>query len=756
MHSAALRFGVLGSIQAWHDGTPAELGPPKRRVLLARLLLNTGQPVSVERLCRDLWPAGDRPAAAASTVHSHISRLRTILEPDRAAHQPSSLLVREASGYLLRTSPEALDAAAFEELLTEATEALRQSRGDEAHDKVTKALRLWRGPAFSEAAGFGFVASEVSRLQSLRQTAEEVRVGALLNLGREDAAVSLAEALTVTAPLREASWALLMKALYATGRGAEALRQYERFRRALAEELGVDPGPALRALHLAVLNEDSRAVLPDRRPPTVTVAPAAPEREDGAPLFGRDHESRRIADTVRRTADGKGTHWVFVSGGLGTGKTRLLEQTAAAAESQGFAQVRLVCCGPCDDSLSNAVFGPAARLLAQLRAGPPTPSAAAYSRESALTELLGELAERATVVLVDDLDGLCEACRELVHHLSVLLREQPVVVVCSSAERAAPGTASLTSSVARQRALWVRLRPLSVEDVSALLTSVGEARSAPPGHAFALHRRSGGNPFVLSALLELPPRHRVGPDAVVPPALVNVVAARLDALPESARAMVTRAAVCGPDLDVPLLVRLLDISREELLKLVDTAVHADILTWQPGPRSADDPPGTAGAGGYRFTGIMDEAVLATLTQASRQLLHASVAKALRGRGGHDHALAVRHLIQAGPLASREDLAQECRAAGRYCEERGQLALAHAWYAKAARFGGGVTHGPHQDVTAGRHLRRGTERAGRPGPPASDSGRPHADHSGSSRPPPAHARSDTTLPQAGSHDEHPAA
>ncbi|MFE5029844.1 BTAD domain-containing putative transcriptional regulator [Streptomyces sp. NPDC056656] len=767
MHSAALRFGVLGPIEAWYDGTPVDLGPPKRRVLLARLLLDSGQPVSVERLCHDLWPADDRPAAAVPTVHSHISRLRTILEPERAARERSSLLVREPSGYLLRISPEALDATVFERLVTEADEALRQTHSEDAYDKATEALRLWRGPAFSEATDLGFAASEVNRLQSLRQTAEELRVSSLLEMGRGDSAVPLAETLTVTAPLREASWALLMKALYATGRGAEALQQYERFRRALAEELGVNPGPALRALHLAVVNEDSRTILPDRRPPQAAVAPAAAEEaEDVAPLLGRDDELRRIADIVKRAADGKGTHWTFVSGGLGAGKTRLLEQTAADAERQGFAPVRLRCCGPADDPLSNAVFGPAARLLAQLRAGASATPPTTYSGESALTDLLAELGGRATVLLVDDLDALCDACRQLVRHLSVLLRDQPVVVLCSTGERAAVGTASLTSSVARERTFRIGLQPLSVEDVAALLTAVGTARSAPVEHASALHRRSGGNPFVLNALLELPPQQRVGPEAVVPPALVSVVAARLDELPEAARVMVTQAAVCGPDLDVPLLVELLDISRGDLLKLVDNAVHADLVAWQPGSLSPAGaaPPAAAGATGrYRFRGLMDEAVLAALTQAARQLLHASVADVLRGRGGFEHAAAVRHLIQAGPLASVEDLARACRDAGRHSEDRGQLASAQAWYAKAARYEGDVLPGPRQDAAQSAHRteqarsstpapprRRGQERAGRPGLTASENGRPSADHNGGPRPPPVRERSEAAQPPCGSH------
>ncbi|MET8130029.1 hypothetical protein ABZV67_42330 [Streptomyces sp. NPDC005065] len=264
----------------------------------------------------------------------------------------------------------------------------------------------------------------------------------------------------------------------------------------------------LETLHPAVLNEDAQAILPARRPSAPAFTQPRAETEDVPPL------------------------------------------------------IRLRCCGSADNPCSTAVFRPAARLLAQLRTEQPAASQKERPEETALTELLGELRGHTTVLLVDDLDPFCDTCRQLVRHLAVRLRDEPIAVLCSTGERAAPRIAALTTSVARERVLRIGLRPLSAEDVPALLKTTGQAAGTPVDHASALHRRSGGNPFALNALLELPPEQRVASGAAVPPALASVAAARLGGLPRRACAMVTQAAVCGPDLDASLLVELGGLARE--------------------------------------------------------------------------------------------------------------------------------------------------------------------------------------------------
>ncbi|MEU9994539.1 BREX system ATP-binding domain-containing protein [Streptomyces sp. NPDC050848] len=697
MQSAAIRFGLLGPVEAWSGDTPVDLGPRKRRVLLARLLLDSGRPVSVDRLCRDLWPADRRPAGAVSTVHAHISRLRTALEPRRAAGERATLLVRESSGYTLLAPLETLDTAVFESRLVEATDLFRVGRAAPAHRAVDEALRLWRGPALHEAAEHVFAASEVNRLQSLRQTAQELKVAVLLELGEAATAATLAEALTVSAPLREASWALLLKSLYAADRPAEALQQYERFRVSLAEELGVDPGPALRDLHLALLNEDSDAILPKRSPaPVVGVtAPAAQPcaAPDGRlPMVGRRSELELLNRSIARAAAG-GVRWAVVTGPPGSGKTRLLDEVAQHAAQQGFTLARLRCCGTVDDRRSSAVFGPAARLLAQL-GGEAEASLSArageeWSEESALTAVLQKLREGTTLCLIDELDTFCPACRHLLRHLSVLLRDERVAMVCAVADVEEAETAALLSGLPRDHAIRLPLHPLTPEDVAALLSDayVGGVEDVVE-HARGLCERSDGNPFMVTELLHLPPAARVGSATRVPAAVTSVAQARLDTLPPQVRTLVEHAAVGGERVDVDLLVAVMGLSRQDVLKLVDTAVRSHLMCWQE-PAEAPRPDaggGTAGLGHYRFHGMLRDAVLASLTFVSRQLLHASVATALGVLPGRHPAEIASHMLQAGPTVSTEELAPACLRAGIGCAQEDRTESTW-WFRVAADLAG---------------------------------------------------------------------
>lgn len=146
-----------------------------------------------------------------------------------------------------------------------AREAYSREQLPLARAEIDAALGLWRGPALGEAAEEPFALREGARLNAARQDARELLAAILIAQGDLVPAVSVAEQLTVGAPLREVSWSLLMRALYAAGRPVEALRQYDRFRTMLARELGLDPSPGLRDLHMAVLRHDTAALgLPGR------------------------------------------------------------------------------------------------------------------------------------------------------------------------------------------------------------------------------------------------------------------------------------------------------------------------------------------------------------------------------------------------------------------------------------------------------------------------------------------------------------
>ncbi|MEE1940125.1 BTAD domain-containing putative transcriptional regulator [Streptomyces sp. TRM 70361] len=254
-----LWFGLLGPLEVRRAGGPVDPGPPQRRVLLLRLLLEEGRFVGVDRLCEDLW-AGRPPAKAQAALHAHLSRLRSALEPDRAAREREPLLVRGPGGYALRADVSARDSAGFERSLELARALLADGRPAAARTEVDRALGLWRGPALAEAGDHPFAAEEVRRLEEARIAGRELHVEVLLAQGCQGQAVAAARALTDREPLRESCWDLLLRSLRQAGRPAEAVREYERCRRLLRAELGVEPGPALRRLNEAI--RQHRPVLP--------------------------------------------------------------------------------------------------------------------------------------------------------------------------------------------------------------------------------------------------------------------------------------------------------------------------------------------------------------------------------------------------------------------------------------------------------------------------------------------------------------
>ncbi|WP_322656333.1 AfsR/SARP family transcriptional regulator [Streptomyces justiciae] len=234
-HGHEMRFGVLGPVEVLRDNVALELGPRQRRLLLVRLLIEDGRPVSQDTLLNDLWPT-DRPTGAASSVRAHVSRLRAALDPVR-----QGLLVSGPSGYALKVPREARDTTLFEEAVGRARDALRGRQLTIARQEIDAALALWRGEALAEAGEHAFAIRERARLDAALDDAKELRATILVQQGETELAIDVAEGLVLKAPLRETSWALLMRALYAAGRPVEALKQYERFRDMLATELGLDP-----------------------------------------------------------------------------------------------------------------------------------------------------------------------------------------------------------------------------------------------------------------------------------------------------------------------------------------------------------------------------------------------------------------------------------------------------------------------------------------------------------------------------------
>ena len=224
---------VLGPLEVTVDGAPADVGGPRQRCVLARLIAAQGRVVSADRLVEDLY-AEEAPPKALAAVQSYVSHLRRALEPGRAARAPAGVLVTSPPGYAVRLSRDAVDAWSFED---EAHRAAGLDDPAAVHSRLSAALASWHGAAFEEFGGLPWADLEASRLEELRLTAAEARAEAALRLGRAAQTVADLSRMTAEHPLREEAWRLLALALYQSGRQGDALAALRRARARLAADL---------------------------------------------------------------------------------------------------------------------------------------------------------------------------------------------------------------------------------------------------------------------------------------------------------------------------------------------------------------------------------------------------------------------------------------------------------------------------------------------------------------------------------------
>jgi YVTN family beta-propeller protein len=253
-----VEFRVLGPLEVLEDGREIDLGGAKPRALLAVLLLDANSVVSTDRLIDALW--GERPPETApKALQVHVSQLRRTLGKER--------IVTRDPGYRIVLADDELDLLRFRRLIL-------AGRPDEA-------LRLWRGPALADFVYEPFAQTEIARVEELRLTAVEDVMDAQLRNGHDADLVAELEQLVREHPLRERLSAQLMVALYRSGRQTEALEAYQRTRRRLADEAGLEPGPALRELERKILNHDETL-----GKPTPAAATARPRKRWGLAVLG--------------------------------------------------------------------------------------------------------------------------------------------------------------------------------------------------------------------------------------------------------------------------------------------------------------------------------------------------------------------------------------------------------------------------------------------------------------------------------------
>ncbi len=355
-------FEILGPLRVIDNGVAVDVGSRKQRALLALLLVHVNRVVRTDRIIEELWPG--EPDGHENALYVYISRLRSLLEPRRTQSEGYEVLVTRDHGYALQVPDQRIDARRFEAAIRAAGQLAREDP-DAALAGFRDAEQEWKGGAL-DGVDAPFASVEATRLEELRVAALEDRLDLELKLGAAGGLVAEIEAAVDQHPFRERLIGQLMLARYRGGRQAEALRTFERFRRMLAEELGIDPSPELVRLEEQILLHDSRLQLraPGRlqSPARVSAQEVNPFKglrpfteDDAADFFGRD---QLVADVVRRI-EGEAP-LVALVGPSGSGKSSVVRAGVLPALRKGTWASR--------DALLVAEMVPGARPFAELEA----------------------------------------------------------------------------------------------------------------------------------------------------------------------------------------------------------------------------------------------------------------------------------------------------------------------------------------------------------------------------------------------------
>ncbi|HET9737345.1 MAG TPA: BTAD domain-containing putative transcriptional regulator [Solirubrobacteraceae bacterium] len=619
---------MLGPFEVTDGTAPLALGGRKPRALLARLALEANRTVAVQRLVDDLW--GDEvPDSAPKMVQIYVSQLRKVL--------PEGVLRTRAPGYAIEVAPEAVDATRFAALRAEGRAALAAGDPQAASERLREALALWRGPALAEFSE-PFAGAEAAHLEELRLVCLEERIEADIACGRQADVVGELEALVARHPLRESLHRHLTLALYRAGRQADALAAYERFRRRLDEELGIEPSPLLKALQLAILKQDSSLEIEAPR----RNGSRAPRRGDR--FVGRERELGRLVAALGAAEAGAGTT-CFVAGPAGIGKTRLTAELAEVAGARGVTVLSGRCIQLVGTGLPYLPFVDAMRAVCEWP-DPGTRLAAAGSRLALFEEVLRELdAVAPALIVLEDLQWADASTLDLVAFLDHAIDGHRLLVVGTyRSEEVHPG-----DPVRRIDAETLVLEPLSPGDIGALLA----ARSETPISAElrrAIAARSEGNPLFARELLAASARG----ETAVPEALRDLLLGYVARLGPDGRTVLRVAAAAGRDASYGLLAAVVPLGELELAGALREAVEHDVLV-----------PDQLG-GTFRFRhALFAEAVYGTLLPGEREVLHERLARALTeepllATSGAAAGEAAHHWVAAGRPA--EALEASLRAA----------------------------------------------------------------------------------------------
>ncbi|BBY31257.1 BTAD domain-containing putative transcriptional regulator [Mycolicibacterium sediminis] len=629
-----MEYRILGPLAVRRDGLDLPLGGLRQRAVLAVLLLSDDRAVEVDRLIEQVW--GDEvPAKPLSSLRAYVANLRRIIGTDGA-------ITRAGQGYRLDTAGDVVDVREFARLIAQGRKLLDVGDAAAALPCLDEALGYWRGTPLADFRNLNFAMPEVHRLDTMRADAVELRFETALRLGVDADLIADLESEVGTNPLRESLWALVMLAMYRSGRRIDALRAYERASAILDTELGVRPGVALQRLATDIRNESAAL---DWQPPVAVTATRTPER-GGDDLFGRSSEVRRMREALDAAAGRRGGV-IVLTGDSGMGKTALAHCVADMAGDTGMATAWA---GHASDirrppswAWAHALRELAAQLpqdAGELHAPLPdwwsvaaedanAQEAGAAPRFAALEAIVAALAElvskRPALIVLDDLQLADRFTHDVLAHIASAGRRLPLVIVATWQDGAGSDGSSKARALERLRSRtdveFVKLRGLGVDATADLIGAVG---GVPPQPEFtvSVQTRTGGNPFYIRELIRLlVDDGRIGEAATaidgeaVPEAVSGVIRTRLAALPTPSRAALYAAAVSGAEFTVGRVAAVTRCSVDEAIDALTPARLAGLVTESSHPAA------------LRFShGLVRDAIAGEISGVERARLHADVAR----------------------------------------------------------------------------------------------------------------------------------
>ncbi|MGH3188057.1 MAG: BTAD domain-containing putative transcriptional regulator [Streptosporangiaceae bacterium] len=588
--TAQLEFSLLGTLRVSRDGAAVSIPPGRQRALLAALLLGGGQLLQADELIEVLWDVHP-PASAHASLRNYVMRLR-----DALGDSGHTQIRTQARGYAISVDTDDLDVSRFEALLRAARLAMRAGAWEQAATRARAGLSLWRGEPLTGVESEALARREVPRLAELRVQALEVRLDADLRLGGHAEAVPELRRLVGVHPLREQLHALLMLALYRSGRRADALAAYRDARQALSAERRSEPGTRLRELHQQILLGDPVLAVPVPAPASDGgAAPVVPRALPVAvPHFtGRQDELAMLTGLLGQPAgQAPGIAVISALGGTpGMGKTALAVHWAHQV-AQRFPDGQLYVNLRGYDLGSPAP--PEAALAGFLRALGMSAQDIPAGVDECAARYRGLLAGRRMLVLLDNARSV-EQVRPLL----------PASAGCVAVVTSCDAMAGL---VAREGARRIELDLLPLADAAGLLRAlIGERATADPGATRALAQACSRLPLALrvaaervaatpdtplSGLVAELAEERLGldpPDGDQRTAVRAVLSWSYRQLPEAAaRAFRLAALHPGPDLDAYSVAALIGGTLEQAAELLGQLVQASLIQPSGSSRQAGD------------------------------------------------------------------------------------------------------------------------------------------------------------------------